>query len=114
MGYTIQNHVGFSDADLKARLTREPKTTAVSTFTDREAAEHAIATALDNRDDEIKCWLSTNRERLRIECNLDFVVGRTLARSGSKPISGNRIFVVLLRNSDFGTGYQIHTGFLPQ
>src|SRR5689334_2318109 len=38
-GHTLQRHVGRTDAELRARLDREPQISSASTYTDRATAE---------------------------------------------------------------------------
>jgi len=56
-GHTIAEHVGKTDAELAARLAREPHIPAASTFTNRAVAENAIAQALEANQAAINAWL---------------------------------------------------------
>jgi Bacterial CdiA-CT RNAse A domain len=56
-GHTLRKHVGLSDQQLRERLQQEPNIAAASTYTDRQAAELAIGTALHENHDKIERWL---------------------------------------------------------
>jgi len=55
-GHTLARHVGLSDADLVARLGREPGISAASTFADRDTAERVVAAALAANAARIDAW----------------------------------------------------------
>src|SRR5207253_10422062 len=78
-GHTLQRHVGRSDADLIARLTRERDISSASTYTDRATAEEVVGAALrlDNR--AFAGW----RERTGRRPNfvLRYRAGRPIGRS---------------------------------
>jgi hypothetical protein len=57
-GHTLQKHVGQTDEQLRERLRRERHIAAASTWTNRPTAEHAIAAALEQNQDNINRWLN--------------------------------------------------------
>jgi hypothetical protein len=111
-GHTLKKHVGKSDDELRARLQREGKIAAASTYTDREAAESTIARALENYADRVQSWSARrgNRPNLALEFHGDAVhpVGRTMHRgdSGSQPCSN----AVVVLKAD-GDSYYVLTSY---
>jgi hypothetical protein len=55
-GHTLERHVGKSDAELQRRLDSESISTD-STYTDRAAAEMAVAAAVAENKSKISRWL---------------------------------------------------------
>jgi Bacterial CdiA-CT RNAse A domain len=58
-GHTIARHVGLSDAALVARLRKEPRIAAASTFTDLAVAEAAITRAFAATAVRINRWAAS-------------------------------------------------------
>ncbi len=97
-GHTIARHVGRSDADLRARLRRDPGISAASTYTDLPAAEHAIADALAASGGTVRRWegRSGSRPNLVVDYTASAPVGRTLRR-GARASEPCAHAVVVLR-----------------
>lgn len=101
-GHTLARHIGRSDAELEARLAAEPNLAAASTFTDRAAAERAVAGALAGQASRVEAWRARARGgNLALAWPGDGgVVGRVLERGArqSRPAVAAR--VVLRRRGD--------------
>jgi hypothetical protein len=98
-GHTLARHVGKSDAELADRLRRERQISAASTWTDRDTAERAIGTALDEADGKLNAWERRSGRRPNLVLHYVDRSGATLGRSlvrgarGSEP--SDRALVVL-------------------
>jgi len=57
-GHTLRKHVGRSDDELRARLRRERKISAASTWNDRDSAELAIGAAIAQQSNKVDRWLA--------------------------------------------------------
>lgn len=77
-GHTLARHVGLSDADLRARLAREPGIAAASSYVDRETAERTVGAVLDEAGPRIDRW--ARRTGRKANLALDF------RGDGSRPI----------------------------
>ncbi len=55
-GHTLRKHVGRSDEELRERLRHERHISAASTWSDRETAERAVGSALQQNRDKIERW----------------------------------------------------------
>ncbi len=55
-GHTIARHVGQSEADLRARLVRQPGIPAASSFSSLSVAEDVIADAIKANKTDIEAW----------------------------------------------------------
>ncbi len=106
-GHTLERHVGRSDADLRARLRREPEIRAASTYRDQETAERIVAQTLDSHHARVERWL--DREGRRPNLALDVhdesgrPIGRSLTRRSAKAVDCVDAVVVLrwVRGRDF-------------
>jgi Bacterial CdiA-CT RNAse A domain len=96
-GHTLQRHVGKSDADLIARLRREPQISSASTYTDRATAESIVGTALaaDNRAFASCRERTERRPNFVLRYHADRVIGRTMARGRSTSVPCDRAVIVL-------------------
>ncbi len=110
-GHAIENHVAKSDDYLRARLKRE-EISAASTFNDMAEAESVIRSVLIKRGDLVQAWLTTERSNKKAFYHkADKPVGRVLKRGWSAPRVGNQARVVLIRDSDYATGFYILTAY---
>ncbi|GAB3210904.1 hypothetical protein GCM10027294_31080 [Marinactinospora endophytica] len=127
-GHTLERHVGVSDEYLRNRTIGigPPSGRVATRWTDRETAERAVATVLDQEKVKIEEWLervdtgSKGYVRLELE-NIDVdqgVLGTSFARQGSKKnptgwVEGapERVTVVLERDPDSPLGYSIYTAY---
>ena len=98
-GHTLARHVGRTDADLRARLTREPGISAASTYTDRATAERVIAATLARFGRRVDGWAARTGSRPNLA--LDYTgpdgtpIGRTLRRGDTRTIACTDAVVVL-------------------
>ncbi len=101
-GHTLARHVGKNDADLAARLKAEPDISAASSYTDREAAERAVGTALAKKSSDVAKWeqKTGSRANLAIRYTLDFTVGRSLKRGAKSAVEVRSVVVVLKWDGD--------------
>jgi hypothetical protein len=107
-GHTLRKHVGRTDNQLRERIDRERDISAASTYTDRETAELAVGTALQQNRDKLQHWL--NRQGNRPNLVLDYdgdpghPVGRTLRRGEDRTEPCSHA-VVVLRSTAQGDYY---------
>jgi hypothetical protein len=111
-GHTLARHVGRSDADLRARLRREPQISAASTYTDLVTAERVVALALAQHRRRVDDWLS--RQGARPNLALDYragdePIGRSLTRRGQRVVDCSDAVVVL--RWDGGNGFYVLTSY---
>ncbi len=98
-GHTLARHVAKTDADLRARLARERRIPAASTYTDRAAAQQTVAAALAQQAVRVSRWAA--RDGGRPNLALDYagdpgrVIGRSLARGDAATIPCHDAVVVL-------------------
>ncbi|MEO6396905.1 MAG: RNase A-like domain-containing protein [Tepidiformaceae bacterium] len=98
-GHTLARHVGKSDDELKARLLRESDISAASTYTDREAAERAVAAALTKGRTQLATWeKGTSNQNLVLRVSMPETVGRSLRRGESKVEAVKSAIIVLTRD----------------
>lgn len=105
-GHTLRRHVGRSDADLSARLEREPQISSASTYTDRATAEGVVGAALRTDNQAFAAWRgrSGRRPNFVLRYRADGVIGRSMARGRSASVPCDRAVVVLRwdeRRDDF-------------
>jgi len=109
-GHTLERHVGQSDAELLARLTREPTIPASSGFTSREMAEKFISATLEAKKLEISNWVrSPSNQYLPLNLQVGEVTGRSIARGSSAAVNVESVRVVLKKNPNSPGGYIILT-----
>ena len=96
-GHTLQRHVGKSDADLIARLEREPSISSASTYTDRATAERVVGAALRQDNRAFTSWRarSGRRPNFALRYRADRVIGRTMARGRAESVPCDRAVIVL-------------------
>jgi hypothetical protein len=112
-GHTLARHVGKTDADLAERLRREPQISAASTYTDRAAAAHTVAAALDSSSGQLASW--SKRQGRRPNLVLHYVsrdgpLGRSLAR-GARGAVPCRSAIVVLRWDDRRDRFYVLTSY---
>jgi hypothetical protein len=88
-GHTLRKHVGRTDDQLRERLRRERNISAASTWTDREAAERAVGSALEQNREKINRWLSRDGGHANLVIDYDgdpaHPIGRSLRRDANQP-----------------------------
>jgi hypothetical protein len=96
-GHILRKHVGQADDELRARLEREPRITAASTYTDRATAERAVGAAIAESRKRIENWLNRpgGHPNLVLDYDSPTPLGRTLNRGESHPRLCNHAIVVL-------------------
>ena len=96
-GHILRKHVGQTDDQLRQRLEREPRITAASTYTDRQAAERAVGAAIATSHDRIQSWLrrSGGHPNLVLDYDSEATIGRTINRGESQPHLCSHALVVL-------------------
>jgi hypothetical protein len=98
-GHTLRKHVGRTDDELRQRLQHEPGISAASTYTDRQAAEHAVGIALDENRDRIRRWLERRGSHpnlvLDYNGNPNYPIGRSLHHGQDQPQPCSNAVVVL-------------------
>lgn len=98
-GHTLARHVGKSDADLAARLRREPNISAASTYTSVEIASAAVGTALQQQSRRLESWLARSGARPNLVLNYVQTtgppLGRALARGARTAVPCQAALVVI-------------------
>ncbi len=112
-GHTLRKHVGRTDDQLRERLESERNISAASTYTDREAAELAVGTALQQNRDKLQRWLDRGGRRPNLVLDYDgdtaHPIGRTLRRGEDRTEPCSHA-VVVLRSMPQG-GYYVLTSY---
>jgi hypothetical protein len=103
-GHTIARHVGRTDAQLRARLTRE-SIAAASTYPDLETAERVVALALAENERRVQRWMNQRGPRsnlaIRYRARDGLPTGRIMRRRDDQPREALGAVVVLRwRNGD--------------
>jgi hypothetical protein len=80
-GHTLRKHVGRTDDQLRERLRHERNISAASTWTDRDTAERAVGTALEQDRDRIDRWLSREGGHPNLLINYDGDASHPIGRS---------------------------------
>lgn len=111
-GHTLAKHVGKTDEELRARLVREGRISASSSYTDRETAEGVVGQTLRLEAERISRWIrrGPRRTNLALEYHGDAAhpVGRTIRR-GNAPRACADAIVVLRAHGD--NGYYVLTSY---
>ena len=96
-GHILRKHVGQTDDQLRERLERERNITGASTYTDREAAEHAVGAAIAQSQERIQRWLnrSGGHPNLVLDYDSETPIGRTINRGESQSRPCAHALVVL-------------------
>jgi hypothetical protein len=98
-GHSLEKHVGRSDEQLRARLRRERRISAASTYTDRETAERVVGTALRQEQTKIGRWLAREGGHPNLVLDYDgdaaHPIGRTLRRGDDQTAPCSHAVVVL-------------------
>lgn len=100
LGHTIDRHVGRTDAQLRARLEREQRISAASTFPDLATAQCVIdrTLALAESRRRIDRWLADDERTLVLRWRGRETVGRIMGRDGT--VREAREATVVLRKVD--------------
>lgn len=88
-GHTLAKHVGKTDAELHARMKKELRIAAASTFTDRATAERIVGETLIRESRRIEQWLARAGSRpnlvLHYRGDPQRPIGRCLNRRDKEP-----------------------------
>jgi hypothetical protein len=113
-GHALARHVGKSDEDLLARLLREPRISAASTYPDRATAERVVGETLEREVARLERWRA--RQGPRPNLALDYegtpavVIGRSLRRGRDRAEQCHDA-VVVLRWDDAENEYYVLTSY---
>lgn len=113
-GHTLAKHVGKSEEFLRNRLATEPWVKAASTFYDRQAAEAALSTLLDENASKVARWKRGAEHELVIRGRASHPVGIVIPRAMARPVEGTGIRLVLRCSSDLSIGFRIHTAMVTR
>jgi hypothetical protein len=96
-GHTLKKHVGRTDEELLERLHRERDISAASTWTDRDAAEETVGSALKAERGKIENWEQRGypRSNLALHFNAGRVIGRSIRQGETKSVSCTDAVIVL-------------------
>jgi hypothetical protein len=98
-GHILRKHVGRSDAQLRERLEHERHISAASTYTDRDAAEIAVGTALQQDHEKVQRWLEREGGHPNLVLDYDgdprHPVGRSMRHGESESEPCSHALVVL-------------------
>jgi hypothetical protein len=104
-GHTLRKHVGRTDAELRDRLRRERHIIAASTYTDRDAAEHAVGAAIQQQQSRIASWLGRTggHPNLVLDYDADRPIGRTMRRGQdrSEPCSHAVVVMKWMKRAEY-------------
>lgn len=113
-GHTLARHVARSDAELRARLAREPGIAAASSYTDRRTAEQVVARTIREASDRIEAW--SQRSGRRPNLVLDYrgqrsaPIGKSIGR-GDRNARQCADAVVVLRWDTRRDAYYVLTSY---
>jgi hypothetical protein len=98
-GHILRKHVGRSDAQLRERLEHERHISAASTYTDRDAAELAVGTALQQQHEKVQRWLEREGGHPNLVLDYDggaqHAIGRIMRHGESESEPCSHALVVL-------------------
>lgn len=115
--HTVRDHVGHDRARLEKIFIQKPDDFMVSSFTDKEIAEWAIAATMAFYQHLIDSWItSTSKDwwdfnvlRLPNDFDLGRTVGSVLVVSDDESMEASRVQIVLVRDSNAPKGFYIKT-----
>ena len=110
-GHTLIRHVGLSDADLLARLAKDPGIAGASTFTSRAVAESAVVDVVETNASKIQSWIAGSRSGLSLGGTAPDAIGRYVATGSTNITDVSAVRVVLYRDPSLGVGYRIQTAY---
>jgi hypothetical protein len=98
-GHILRKHVGRSDAQLRERLEHERHISAASTYTDRDAAEIAVGTALQEQHEKVQRWMEREGGHPNLVLDYDgdpqHPIGRSMRHGESESEPCSHALVVL-------------------
>jgi hypothetical protein len=112
-GHTIRKHVGWTEAQLRARLEQEPIRSEVSTFPNLGTAEWALNSVIRANQNQIHAWdRSLARRRLVIQKNVWKIVGRVLLRETGEIYNAKKVTAILVNQEYNGMPYFMLTAHI--
>ena len=113
-GHTIAKHVGQTEEALRARLVREPKIPAASSFSSLRIAEDVISRALKAEENGIRSWAQMGAKRSYVfSYKAGSNVGAGIVRGVSSMQSMSNVLIVLKKTQVGSRVYFVLTAF-PQ
>ncbi len=113
-GHTLERHVGKTDGELRARLRRERRISAASTYTDLATAERVVGETLDRARRRVERWAARTGRRPNLALDFDgdprVVIGRSLRR-GDAAVEDCHDAVVVLRWDEASGDYVVLTSY---
>ena len=113
-GHTLARHVGKTDDELRARLARERRISAASTYPDRDTAERVVGSALQAQSARLDAWLAREGRRPNLVIDYDgsprVSIGRSIRR-GSRNAEPCRSALVVLRWDEATGEYFVLTSY---
>ena len=113
-GHTLERHVGKTDAQLRARLQRDRRISAASTYTDLPTAERVVGETLDRARRRGGRWAGRTGRRPNLALDFDgdprVVIGRSLRR-GEAAAEDCHDAVVVLRWDEASGDYFVLTSY---
>ena len=99
-GHTLARHVGKTESELRARLSREPDISSASTYTDRATAEAVVGAALSSAPRSFDSWRSRTGRRPNFVLHFaaHHVIGRSVRRGRTEATPCENALVVLRWN----------------
>jgi toxin len=96
-GHTLKKHVGRTDEELLERLQRERDISAASTWTDRDAAEETVGSALKSERGKIENWERRGYPRSNLALHFDAgrVIGRSIRQGKTQSLPCTNAVIVL-------------------
>ena len=100
------------EEELAARLAKEPKIDAASSFTDKATAEKAVAETIDANKPKIADWLASDAKgKIDISQKMTEPIGISVLRDAPIASHASSVRVILVRDAAFPDGYRILTGY---
>jgi hypothetical protein len=112
-GHTIAKHIGKTEAELRLRLTQEPRITAASSFRNLTEAEQFVSQAIQRNSVAIKGWAQTARagDARAFVYNVGKAVGQGVVRSTGKMQTMTSLTVVLRKTQIANKIYFVLTAY---
>ncbi len=113
-GHTLERHVGRTDAELRARLRRERRIAAASTYDDLATAERVVGETLRQEQSRVRRWAARQGRRpnlaLDYESEPGIAIGRSLRR-GARAVEPCHDAIVVLKWDDDAGDYFVLTSY---
>ena len=109
-GHLLRDHVGWTEAQLAERITKEGLERAGS-FSTRTVAEQAASEAIEANQAAISTWLSgPSKKALVLEYVARSPVGQVLVKNAARAVETCKFKLVLLKTNS-ALGWRILTGY---